>query len=289
MKPLATNTIAELLAKSVLLKDISDTPRLDVEVILANILQQSRSYLFTWPEKTVTEQQLEDFAAALERRQRGEPVAHITGFREFWSMRLKVSPQTLIPRPDTEILVQQALDLGGKLEKQFHIANLKVLDLGTGTGAIALALASEHADWQITATDNYDEPLKVAEENRRSLGLNNVTLLRSNWFERVTGKYHLIVSNPPYIDSSDLFLQQGDVRFEPRSSLVAEEHGVSDIRVICEAAAAFLAPGGYLLFEHGYQQASQVQGIMSENGYTCLHTAKDLGARDRVTTGRYEI
>ena len=282
-------TIAELLAEAAVLKDMSDTPRLDVEVLLANILQQSRSYLYTWPEKTVTGQQLADFTSALERRRRGEPVAHITGYREFWSLQLKVTPQTLIPRPDTEILVQQALAFGLKLEKELQTANLAVLDLGTGTGAIALALASEQPIWQITATDNYDEPLRVAAENLHSLGLTNVALLQSNWFEYIDGRFHLIVSNPPYIDSADHFLQQGDVRFEPRSALVAEDKGLSDIRTICEAALNFLLPSGYLLIEHGYQQAEQVRGIMRENGYTCLHTARDLGTNDRVTSGRYQL
>ncbi|UTW44189.1 peptide chain release factor N(5)-glutamine methyltransferase [bacterium SCSIO 12696] len=274
-------TIAQLLKRADELASVSDTPRLDIEVLLCHFLQRDRSYLYTWPERCLSEQQQADFEAGLDRRKRGEPVAHIVGEREFWSLPLVVNASTLIPRPETELLVELALDLPLS-------AHAQVLDLGTGTGAIALALASERQDWQVDAVDVVDEAVALAEHNRERLGLNNLRVWQSNWFEHVPeNSYHLIVSNPPYIDPKDAHLQQGDVRFEPSSALVADEEGLADIRAIVTTAANYLHRDGWLLLEHGYDQGAAVRNLLVNDGFQTVQTRQDLAGNDRVTLGRY--
>lgn len=205
----------------------SDSARLDAELLLCHVLARPRSYLFTWPERTLTDAQLEAFETLLARRERGEPVAHLTGRREFWKLELEVSADTLIPRPDTETLVEAALELLPEEPR-------RVADLGTGTGAIALALASERPAWQLVATEKVAAAAALARRNRDRLGLANVEILQGSWCEPLAGHFDMIVSNPPYIDPQDPHLTQGDVRFEPRSALVAEDAGLADIRLIAE-------------------------------------------------------
>ncbi|MFA0558406.1 peptide chain release factor N(5)-glutamine methyltransferase [Vibrio sp. 10N.222.55.A1] len=260
------------------------SPSIDAAVLLCHALDKPRSYLLTWPEKHLTSEQESEFNALLKRRLTGEPVAYIIGEREFWSLPLKVSPSTLIPRPDTERLVEVALD------KTFGKQGA-ILDLGTGTGAIALALASEMPNRQVTGIDLRPEAQQLATENAQRLNITNATFLHGSWFEPLSSegvvKFSLIVSNPPYIEKNDSHLSQGDVRFEPITALVAEEKGLADIRYISENARGFLENEGWLAFEHGYDQGLAVREIMQQLGYLDVVTEKDYGGNDRVTLGRY--
>ncbi|WP_076920288.1 peptide chain release factor N(5)-glutamine methyltransferase [Pseudoalteromonas sp. SK18] len=278
MNPTVENAIAtgaNLLASS------SDSAKLDAQVLLLNILQKPRSYLFTWPEKQLTDQQYQAFQHACERRLQGEPVSHITGCREFWSLQLEVNPTTLIPRPDTETLVELALEC--EVPK-----NAKVLDLGTGTGAIALALGSEMPTWDITAVDRIDDAVALAKRNQQRLAINNVTVEQSNWFSALKNKkFDLIVTNPPYIEHDDVHLYQGDVRFEPLSALVADDAGMADIKQIITQSRDYLHASGYLLIEHGFEQSAAVRHIFNQMAFINVSTVKDLGNNDRVTFGQW--
>ncbi len=262
------------------LAQVSDTPDVDLELLLCHLLQKPRSFLFTWPEYELSAPQLAQLEQLLLRRQQGEPVAHITGLRGFWTFELEVSADTLIPRPDTERLVEVALDLG-------PIGPARVADLGTGTGAVALALATERADWQLVASDFKPEAVALAQRNCDKLGLTNVTLLQGSWFAPHQGRYDLVVSNPPYIAPDDPHLVSGDLRFEPATALVADEAGLADIRMISTAARQHLVSDGWLLFEHGYEQADAVRDILLELGYSDVMTRQDLAGHDRVTGGRW--
>jgi release factor glutamine methyltransferase len=281
-------TVSALLKKSAELSTVSDTPRLDVEVLLSHILDKDRSFLYTWPEQQLNEQQQQCFDDYFQRRSEGEPVAHIIGQREFWSLPFKVTPATLIPRPETELLVELALGLpvGDGVEDD----GAEVIDLGTGTGAIALALASEKNHWQITAVDAVPAAVQLAEENRQQLksllnkGFANVQVFQSDWFAELKGQlFDVIVSNPPYICEGDQHLKQGDVRFEPLSALVADEQGLSDLQAIINGAQIHLKPNGWLLLEHGFDQGAAVQEMMRNAGYESVATHTDLAGKDRVS------
>ncbi|KDN29451.1 SAM-dependent methyltransferase [Vibrio fortis] len=258
------------------------SPSIDAAVLLCHTLDKPRSYLLTWPEKHLTLEQEQHFNKLLTRRLTGEPVAYIVGEREFWSLPLKVSPSTLIPRPDTERLVEVALD------KTFGKAG-DILDLGTGTGAIALALASEMPNRNVTGIDLRPEAQQLASENAERLNITNTTFLNGSWFEPLSenSRFSLIVSNPPYIEKDDPHLSQGDVRFEPITALVAEEKGLADIKHIADNARHYLEADGWLAFEHGYDQGDAVREIMQALGYLDVMTEKDYGGNDRVTLGRY--
>lgn len=260
----------------------SPTPRLDAELLLADALGKPRSYLRTWPERELEGEQLTRFQASLQRRRQGEPVAYILGHQGFWSLDLEVAPHTLIPRPDTELLVESALEL-------LPATPLSVLDLGTGTGAIALALASERPAWQVTGVDRVEDAVALAERNRQRLQLGNARFLHSHWFSALSGlRYGLILSNPPYIRADDQHLDQGDVRFEPSSALVAGDDGLDDIRAIIQAAPAHLLPGGWLLLEHGFDQAEAVRELLTAGGFVEVHSRRDLGGHERISLGRFE-
>lgn len=260
----------------------SDSPALDAAVLLCHALDKPRSYLLTWPDKELDGKLQARFDALLARRCTGEPVAYILGEREFWSLPLKVAPSTLIPRPDTERLVELALDKAVTQEGD-------ILDLGTGTGAIALALASELPQRQVVGIDLRPEAQQLACENGRRLNITNVTFLHGSWFSPLAAgtKFALIVSNPPYIDEHDPHLDQGDVRFEPKTALVAADNGLADIKHISQAARDYLLPGGWLAFEHGYQQGAAVRTIMQDLGYQSVSTEQDYAGNDRVTLGQF--
>lgn len=259
----------------------TDTARLDVECLLCHVLGCNASYLRTWPERQLSLEQTALFQSLFNRRQAGEPIAHISGTRAFWTLNLKVSPDTLIPRPDTEILVETILELPLPSES-------RLLDLGTGTGAIALALASERPLWQVTATDFLPEVVQLAKENAQMHQLENVDVILSHWFASLgVQRFDLIVSNPPYIDPEDGHLNQGDVRFEPRSALTADNHGLADLALIIQQAPSYLKSQGWLVLEHGYDQAEAVQALFRKNGYHSVQTKKDYGHQDRMTMGQF--
>lgn len=259
----------------------SPTARLDAELLLAAVLGKSRSYLRTWPEHEPGAEQLAAFAALLERRRAGEPVAYILGHQGFWSLDLEVAPHTLIPRPDTELLVETALQLA-------PATPLRVLDLGTGTGAIALALASERGGWQVIGVDRIAEAVELAERNRQRLQLGNAEFRQSSWFEALAGeRFGLILSNPPYIAADDRHLGEGDVRFEPMSALVAGADGLDDIRQIVAQAPQHLDAGGWLLLEHGYDQAEAVRGLLGATGFAAVESCRDLGGHERISLGQW--
>ncbi|WP_299201172.1 peptide chain release factor N(5)-glutamine methyltransferase [uncultured Amphritea sp.] len=268
--------ISDAQACAARLSGSSESPAADVELLLCHILECNRTFLFTRREHQLTAAQQTTFEQLLQRRIQGEPVAHLIGSRGFWTLDLEVNAATLIPRPDTECLVEKALEL-------MPDSAARVLDLGTGTGAIALALASERRDWQLVAVDRVAEAVILAEINRQRIGLANVTVIQGSWFEPVTGVFNLIVSNPPYIDPDDPHLRQGDVRFEPLSALIAEDNGLADIRHIATQAREYLVKGGMLLFEHGYDQAAAVQQLLLQLNYSDIDSAQDYGGNDRIT------
>jgi len=273
-------TIIASLLRSAELPD-SPTARLDVELLLAAALGKPRSFLHTWPERIVSSEAALKFASYLQRRQTGEPVAYILGQQGFWKLDLEVAPHTLIPRPETEMLVEAALELVPAF------APAKVLDLGTGTGAIGLALASERPAWHVTAVDRVLEAVTLAERNRQRLQLGNAQVMSSHWFDSLQGKrFDLIISNPPYIAAEDPHLVTGDVRFEPNSALVAGADGLDDLRLIIDQAPAHMKPEGWLLLEHGYDQGAAVRELLSSHGFDKIQTRRDLGDHERITFGR---
>ena len=273
-------TIIASLIRSAELPD-SPTARLDVELLLAAALGKPRSFLHTWPERIVSSEAALKFASYLQRRQTGEPVAYILGQQGFWKLDLEVAPHTLIPRPETEMLVEAALELVPAF------APAKVLDLGTGTGAIGLALASERPAWHVTAVDRVLEAVALAERNRQRLQLGNAQVMSSHWFDSLQGKrFDLIISNPPYIAAEDPHLVTGDVRFEPNSALVAGADGLDDLRLIIDQAPAHMKPEGWLLLEHGYDQGAAVRDLLSSHGFDKIQTRRDLGDHERITFGR---
>ncbi len=278
---MSNTRIDSSLAEASRILSASPTPRLDAELLLAHTLNKPRSYFFTWPEVLLTTEQLTSFQDLVEQRKSGVPVAYLTGFREFWSLQLKVTEATLIPRPDTELLVELALD--PNLSKE-RVSEIKVVDLGTGTGAIALALAKERPAWKITAIDKSAEALAVARENAISNGIRNVDFMEGSWCSPLPEAFiDMIVSNPPYIRSDDPHLNEGDVRYEPITALSSGSDGLDDIRTIASESLMTLKPGGWLLLEHGYDQGKAVQNILTLEGFTQIRTEVDLAGHDRIS------
>ncbi len=277
------NTISSVLA---LHKDLidSDSSRLDCELLLCDVLKKNRAYLYTWPEKELTDEQFFLFKEVFERRKQGEPIAYILGRKEFWSLSFNVNESTLIPRPETELLVESVLTL---LHSQIKTAT-SVLDLGTGTGAIALALASECPDWHLVGVDKQFEAVDLAKENASKMNLHNVHFYQSDWFNALENKtFSVIVSNPPYIDAKDPHLGEGDVRYEPRSALVANEAGLADLSSIIQQSPLYLEAGGWLLLEHGFQQGDAVRALLEKRGFTHVETRLDLAGLPRVSLGQF--
>jgi release factor glutamine methyltransferase len=251
------------------------------------VLQVNRAYLLTHPEQTLDAEQRAHYAALFERRLRGEPLAYILGEREFYGLNFRVTPATLIPRADTELLVELALQRIQTLSTACgRGSSFRVLDMGTGSGAIALSIAHTRPDIEVTAVDASQEALDVARENARRLNIGNVRLLRSDWFAALAGdRFDLIVSNPPYIADDDAHLAQGDLRFEPRSALASGADGLDDIRRIVEQARMHLNSGGWLLLEHGYDQAERVRELLQQAGFTGVFSARDMAGVERVSGG----
>lgn len=258
----------------------SDSPKRDAEILLSFVTGRARTYLLAFGETPLTPEQLAVLEPLAARREQGEPIAYLVGEREFWSLPLSVSPATLIPRPDTECLVEQALA---------HLPSTpcRILDLGTGTGAIALALASERPDCTVMGVDIKADAVALARHNADKLAIENVEFLQSSWFQSVSGKFTLIASNPPYIDANDPHLSEGDVRYEPQSALVASAEGMADLAEIIRQAPDYLEQGGWLMLEHGWQQAQAVQKQLIKAGFSAVITHKDYGNNDRVTLGQW--
>lgn len=258
-----------------------DIPRLEAELLLAWVLNKPRSYLYAHPEQTLTPDQQAYLQTLVKRRQQGEPIAYICQQKEFWSLPLWITPATLIPRPETEHLVEWVLaTLPADLP-------LTIADLGTGSGAIALALAKERKTWQIVATDQSAAALQVAKINADNLGITHVAFYLGNWCQALPQqKYAAIVSNPPYIAAEDMHLNQGDLRFEPKSALVAEEEGLKDLKTIIHQAIDYLHPSGWLALEHGYAQGNAVRDLLYQMNFLQIKTYPDFAGQDRFTVGQ---
>ena len=272
-------------------KNPTENSKIDALVLLQHATGKSRTQILAFDDTEIDEKVRLKLTALLDRRLKGEPIAYILGEKEFWSLPLNVSKGTLIPRPDTEILVEKALQIA--LDKlQENPPHFRILDLGTGTGAIALALASElssicqkqQISLEIIGVDLMPDAVALAQSNAERNKL-NVQFLQSRWFENITGQFDLIVSNPPYIDAKDEHLHQGDVRFEPLSALVANDAGYADLRHIIELAPSYLNSNGALLLEHGWQQGEKVRSIFQENHWEMVETVRDYGDNERVTLG----
>jgi release factor glutamine methyltransferase len=276
----ASASIRKLLAQAVD-RLPGDTARLDAEVLLAACLGKPRSHLHAWPERIVDDGARLQFQHWIQQRASGVPVAHLTGVREFWSLCLTVTPDTLIPRSETETLVELALD---RMDRN---TPCRVADLGTGSGAIALAIASECPDCEVVATDRSPQALAVAQSNAGHLGIRNVQFLEGHWCEALPMQaFDLILSNPPYIDADDPHLATGDVRFEPRGALVAGTHGMDELVQIAACAFDHLRPGGWLLLEHGFEQGERTVRLLLDRGYESVSDHADACGLSRVTAGR---
>lgn len=258
-----------------------ESPRRDAEILLEHVTGKARTWILAFGETQLTADQQAQLDALLARRKTGEPVAHLVGEREFWSLPLYVSAATLIPRPDTECLVEQAL-------ARLPATPARILDLGTGTGAIALALASERPDCQVTAVDLMPDAVALAQRNLERLALKNVTVQQSSWFTALADQqFEMIVSNPPYIDECDPHLGEGDVRFEPRSALVAADHGLADLSHIIIQSRQHLVSNGWLLLEHGWTQGEAVRNLFRQAGFAQVETCRDYGGNERLTVGKW--
>ncbi len=255
--------------------------RTDAEIMLASVLGRDRAWLIAHRDDMLDDAALARFAELVELRAAGHPVAYLTGRRGFWSLDLAVTPDTLIPRAETELLVQLALD---RISAE---ARSRIVDLGTGSGAIALAIARERPHAALVAVDNSAAALRVAEANARATGIGNVEFVQGNWFEPLSlqDPFDLVVSNPPYLASDDPHLSRGDLRFEPRSALASGADGLDALRTIVDAARARLVEGGWLLLEHGLTQGHGVRALLAAAGFEHVQTWPDLAGRDRVSGG----
>jgi len=260
----------------------SDSARIDTELLLCSVLKCERSHLYTYPEQNLSSAELNSFNDLIEQRNIGHPIAHLIQKKEFWSLELQVTTETLIPRPETEILVEAALNIIPN-ESSFSI-----LELGTGTGAISIAIASDRKLANITATDIKERALIVAKVNTEAHQLNNINFQNANWFDiNNISTYDLIISNPPYISIGDPHLKQGDIRFEPESALISGEEGLDDLYIIIAGAKNYLNKNGWLLLEHGYQQGKTVRQLLKENNFSTISTIKDYSNLDRVSIGQW--
>jgi release factor glutamine methyltransferase len=258
----------------------ADVPALEAELLLGHVLGRGRAWFYANPEFIVTGADATGYRALLQRRRDGEPVAYLTGVREFWSLDLRVTPDVLIPRPETELLVDTALKRIPTVEA------CRVADLGTGSGAVALAIAVERPSCEVHATELSAAALAVARANAERLLPGRIVFHRGSWCEPLEGAFQLIVSNPPYVERDDPHLSRGDCRFEPRAALTPGDDGLAAIRAIANQAASALEPGGWLAFEHGFDQGEASRALLGKLGYEDVETHRDLAGIERVTSGR---
>lgn len=264
------------------LYEISDTPRIDAEYLMQHAISQSMAWLISHGDTEASAAHKTDFLRMVAQRASGVPVAYILGYRDFWTLRLKVNENVLIPRGDTEVLVEQAL------ERIDTSKDHRLADLGTGSGAIALSLAKERPNCNVLAVDKYSAALNVARENADLNGVNNVEFIESNWFDSIAGDgFSLIASNPPYIKPKDPHLAKGDLRFEPDSALVSPDHGLRDLTSLIDGAPNFLIPEGWLLLEHGFEQADDVETLLDTRGFTNISLYSDLNHLPRCTAAQW--
>lgn len=275
------STVGELLRQAVLDLHGHEQTRLDAEVLLAFVLGKPRSYLRAWPEAEPSAAQASRYRALVRQRAAGQPLAYLTGHREFWSLDFEVSPATLIPRPETELLVEQALDLLAADQP------LRIADLGTGSGAIAVALARERPQWQLYAVDRSPDCLAIARRNAARHTTGNLALINADWCSAFAdASLHALVSNPPYVAERDPHLQQGDVRFEPVSALAAGRAGLDDLAQLIEQAPRVLHAAGMVFLEHGPEQTIALHKLLKKEAFCEIHTEADLAGRERVTHAR---
>jgi release factor glutamine methyltransferase len=271
-------TIKQALKQANTLQQVSESWKLDAELLLAEAIEQSREYLFTWPDQELTQPQLKKFDDYCGRRLLNEPIAYILGRQAFWDFELIVNSSVLIPRPETELLVETALELLG------NSVTAAVLDLGTGSGAIALALAANNKRWSVTAVDSSESALGVAADNAKLLQFSNIEFVQTSWCDGLpTEHFDLIAANPPYVEAGDKHLSEGSLPFEPIAALVAEENGLADIRAIAKQSRYCLKKNSWLLIEHGFQQKLAVEKILVDTGYANIECVKDLAGLDRLT------
>lgn len=277
-------TIKQALSQAHSLRGVSESWRLESEMLLAHVLASSRETLYAWPARALSEQQLTDYLALLQRRESGEPIAYIVAKKAFWDFELIVNPQVLIPRPETELLVATALEL---LESNTSAA-LRLVDLGTGSGAIAIALARHSKLWQLTAVDVSAQALAVAVENAQLLAVDNIEFREASWCDGLDrNSYDLIAANPPYVARGDKHLQQGDLRFEPCLALVAEASGLSNLEQIIQQCKPILKNDAWLLLEHGYDQKQAVANLLLAAGYANIKCKQDYAGVDRLTSAQW--
>ncbi len=275
------NTLKSLLRDATTrLKRSSPTPQLDAEILFAYALKKQRAFLYAYGDDILADETLERIEALISERLRGVPIAYLVKEREFWSLSFHVTPHTLIPRPETELLIELALNLYGAHE------TCSVLELGTGTGAISIALATEKPHWQLITSDQSINALAVAEKNIKRHHVKNITLIHSNWFDQIPdAAFDLIISNPPYLADDDPHQHQGDLRFEPKEALISDENGLSDLNIIIQESIKYLKQDGLLLLEHGYNQRKAVMDKLSLTGYKNVRCWQDTNNNDRVSTG----
>ncbi|ADV33746.1 protein methyltransferase HemK [Candidatus Blochmanniella vafra str. BVAF] len=260
------------------------SPKLDAELLLQKVTRKSKIQLLTFGETNLSFKQIQTLQLLINRRSQGEPIAHIIGVKEFWSLNFKVSPGVFIPRPDTECLIEQILNLN------FNSDNVEILDLGTGVGTIALTLASERPSWNITGIEQQKQALSLAHKNKLLLDCKNVNFIYGNWFKYLKNskKFDLIVSNPPYINKKDLHWLSKDVYFEPRNALISKNSGLSDLMIICQYSKYYLCPSGWIFLEHGWNQGKQVRNLLSKQQFINICTKFDYNNCERITCGQWK-
>lgn len=259
----------------------SESAELEARMLLAHALSVSKTYTYTWPDQVLSQAEWTSYRTLVERRRLGEPIAYLLGEREFYGLSFAVDARVLIPRPETELLVDVALELSSKTP-------LRVLDLGCGSGAIACAIAHNRPAWSVHGVDVSDDALAVAQHNKQALKIGNLQLSQSDWFSSLAQtQFDLIVSNPPYVEPDSVWLQQGDVRFEPQLALTAKNAGMSDLEHIIACAGPYLSTSGWLWLEHGFEQAGAVRECLQQSGFQQIQSRQDLQGYERVTGGRW--